>query len=430
MGDKLSKLRSVFKKDGIKTATKKAARYTKGYLKKHFRLAYKSDFDKNRSLYFEMLSDALTGEYDRIFVWRGSFGWNVPLFQRPQHISKSLSGKKSLVFYEVTSMTDDTRAIEKISDGLYLVNFENYYISRLLFSALDGVDKPKYLQFYSTDWTLDLEYVKSFADKGWKILYEYIDEVSPSLSGTKQLPKNISEKYDYAMSSPESVYIVTTAELLREDVVSKRGESNLVLSTNGVDYYFFKTFDKNVSLDPDFVELLNCGKRLVGYYGAMARWLDYELIKKIAEDGRYAVVLFGVRYDDSLDRSGVLDLENVYFFGAKQYEELKYYAKELDILTIPFVINDITKSTSPLKLFEYMALGKPIVTTAMNECMKYKTPLIAHSHNEFMTLLDYAFDKKTDAEYISALDEEAKANSWDKKADEILCMLNEAEHKA
>ena len=59
--------------------------------------------------------------------------------------------------------------------------------------------------------------------------------------------------------------------------------------------------------------------------------------------------------------------------------------------------------------------------------MKYKTPLIAHSHDEFIDLLDKAFDKKTDAEYISALDEEAMANSWDKKTDEILRMLNEAE---
>ncbi len=61
MGDKISKLTSVFKKDGVKTATKKAVRYTKGYLKKHFRLAYKSDFKKNYGKYSELISKALCG---------------------------------------------------------------------------------------------------------------------------------------------------------------------------------------------------------------------------------------------------------------------------------------------------------------------------------------------------------------------------------
>ena len=427
MGDKISKLTSVFRKDGVKTAAGKALRYSKGYLKKRFRLAYKSDFGKNRSKYIGLLSDALTGEYDRVIVFRGSFGWNVPLFQRPQHTARSLSKKNCLVFYEVTSMTDDTQAIEKIGERLYLINFENPYMSTLFRSALDPIAKPKYIDFYSTDWTMKKEYVHGFVGKGYKILYEYIDEVSASLSGTKEIPKNISEKYEWAMSSPDDVYIVATAEVLKNDVISKRGERNFVFSTNGVDYEFFKTFDKNVGLDEGFADLLGTGKYLVGYYGAMARWLDYDLIKMIAADGRFTVVLFGVRYDDSLDKSGILDLENVRFFGAKKYEELKYYAREIDILTIPFEINDITRATSPLKLFEYMALGKPIVTTAMNECMKYKTPLIAHSHEEFMALLGEAIVKKTNAEYISALDEEARENSWDRKADEIIGMLTNAE---
>jgi len=428
MGEKLSKISSVFKKDGVFVAAGKVFRYAKGTLKKHFRLAYKSDFNKNRQLYVNMIDSALSGEYDRIFVWRSSFGWNVPLFQRPQHISKSLSKKKCLVFYEVTSMTDKTAAIEKKYDNLYLVNFENEYISDLLFSTLDTVSKPKYLQFYSTNWTLSAENVSEFVNKGYKILYEYIDEVSPALAGTKELPKYISDKYDYAMSNPDDVYIVATADVLRYDVLLKRGERNFVFSTNGVDYDFFKEFDKPFEFENEFKDIINRGKPIIGYYGAMARWLDYDLLKMIDQTDRFTFVLFGIRYDDSLDSSGVLDLKNVCFLGARDYEKLKYYAKEIDVLTIPFVINDITKATSPLKLFEYMALGKPIVTTAMNECMKYKTPLIAHTKDEFISLLDTALKKRNDSEYLSELDREARENSWDNKTDEILKLITNAEN--
>lgn len=427
MGEKLSKISSVIKKDGIKVAFGKIAKYAKGAVKRRVKLSYKSDFNKNSEKYKKMIESALSGDNDRVFVWRSSFGWNVPLFQRPQHISRTLAKKRCLVFYEVTSMTDDVDAIEKKTDNLYLVNFENPYISELLFAHLDKESKPKYLQFYSTDWTMSREYVEGFVARGYKILYEYIDDVTPDLAGTKELPRNIAEKFEYAMTNPDDVYVVATADLLYKNVISRRGEKNSVFSTNGVDYDFYQSFDEPFEFEDEFKQVLSRGKPIVGYYGAMARWLDYELLKEISKTGKYTFVLFGVRYDDSLDASGILNLENVVFFGPREYEKLKYYAKKIDVLTIPFVINDITRATSPLKLFEYMALHKPIVTSAMNECMKYKSPLIAHSREEFISLLDEALCKASDPDYIALLDREARENSWDHKADEIINMLKKAD---
>lgn len=430
MGDKTSKIISVIKKDGIGVAGKKIARYAVTLVKKHMGLFYKIDFSKNKSEYEKLIDAALASDYDRILIWRSSFGWDVPLFQRPQHISLNLAKKRCLVFYEVTSMTDKTKAIEKYSDNLYLVNFNNSYISSLLFSKTDTVtDKPRYLQFYSTDWTMKLDYVKGFIEKGYKILYEYIDELSPNLAGTKELPVNISEKYDYAMTDTENVYMVVTADLLYEDAVRRRGTKNLVMSPNGVDYDFFKDLSAPPEFDGDFKKVLESGKTLVGYYGAMASWLDYELIKKINDTGEFTVVLFGIRYDDTLDASGILELENVKFLGPRDYKVLKYYADKIHILTIPFVINDITKATSPLKLFEYMALGKPIVTSAMRECAKYETPLVANSHEEFIEMLKKAEYLANDSKYLASLDKEARENSWPLRADAIIGMLEKSERE-
>ena len=427
MKEKISKVISVFKKDGFRIAFSKVIRYIKTLFKKHMGIAYALDFAKNKDLYEKMIDEALSSEYDRLLIWRSSFGWDVPLFQRPQHISLNLSRKNCLVFYEVTSMTDSTKAIEKYSDNLYLVNFNNKRISELLLAKTDAVNKPKYLQFYSTDWSMKLSYVKSFIEKGYKLLYEYIDDLNPQLAGTKELPVNVKEKYEYAMSDSENVFVVVTADLLREDVISKRGDRNLAFSTNGVDYDFFKDLSSPIELDKDFTSVLDNGKITVGYYGAMAKWVDYELIKKINDSDKYSVVLFGIRYDDSLDNSGILSLPNVHFLGSRDYKVLKYYASKIDILTIPFLINDITKATSPLKLFEYMALEKSIVTSAMHECMKYKTPLIAHTHEEFMSQLEKAASLASDQSYIEELNKEAKENSWSSKADSIIELLKVTE---
>ena len=99
----------------------------------------------------------------------------------------------------------------------------------------------------------------------------------------------------------------------------------------------------------------------------------------------------------------------------------------MDILTIPFVINSITQATSPLKLFEYMALHKPIVTTAMNECKKYRSVLIAEDHEDFLHQLETATALKEDKRYLALLDQEAKENDWSAKAGAIIDLLKENE---
>ena len=99
---------------------------------------------------------------------------------------------------------------------------------------------------------------------------------------------------------------------------------------------------------------------------------------------------------------------------------MQNYAAKMDVLTIPFLINEITKATSPVKLFEYMALNKPIVTTDMDECRKYQSVLIGHDHKEFEAKLDEALGKRSDKAYIELLDREALENTWEEKAKAII----------
>ena len=86
---------------------------------------------------------------------------------------------------------------------------------------------------------------------------------------------------------------------------------------------------------------------------------------------------------------------------------------------IPFLINEITESTSPIKLFEYMALGHPIVTTNMPECRKYSSVLIGRDITEFAAQIEKALGLRENPEYQQLLRKEAAANSWTSKAEAI-----------
>lgn len=423
MKTKISKLVNVYKKYGFKNFMKKLYAYIRAnYLDK---ISFKVFFNPNKykKEIYKILNE---NDYDRIIIWRSSFGYNVPLFQRPQHIANNLIKNRCLVLYEVTSMTDKVKILKKYSNNLYLFNFNNTLLNNILMKELKKIKKPKYIQVYSTDWKLSIKNIEDYMNNGFQFIYEYIDDISPDLSGTKELPQNIIDKYNYVMNNND-VFVVVTADLLKEDVISKRGDTNLVFSSNGVDYEFFQSFDYDYKFEKEFTNIINNGKPTIGYYGALAKWFDYELIKKIDATNKYNIILFGVKYDESYENSGIKNCKNVYFLGSREYRVLKNYANKIDVLTIPFLINDITKATSPVKIFEYMALKKPIVTTDMNECRKYKSVLIGKDHEHFIDQLEVALSKRNDQEYLNLLDEEARENDWSEKARVIVDMLKKVE---
>lgn len=421
MKDKISKLKNLVKKYGPLETIKKAIVYI--YSNYLIRLSIKERLIifLYRKHFISVIRNVLVNEkYDRIVIWRSTFGWDVALYQRPQHIFTNFAQQNTLVFYEVTRFTDHVKRMEKRADNLYLVNYTNTPFSKLLFREIEKQRKPKYVQFYSTDWTMSAEKVKEYKKRGYKIIYEYIDDLNPHLAGTDELPVNVKEKYDMAMQDKE-IFVVVTAEALKADVLKHRGSGRLIFSSNGVDYkHFHDDVDADYELDEEFKKILRKGMYVIGYYGALAKWFDYQLLKKIDATGKYQVVLFGIKYDDSYDKSGIDKCENIHFMGAKDYSILQNYASKIDVLTIPFLINSITKATSPVKLFEYMALNKPIVTTNMDECQKYRSVLIGRDHNEFIEQIDKAIELKDNPAYIELLDKEALDNTWQQKAKNIL----------
>lgn len=127
--------------------------------------------------------------------------------------------------------------------------------------------------------------------QGYKIVYEYIDDLNPHLAGTDELPVNVKEKYDLAMTD-KNIFVVVTAEALKKDVIEKRGNVRLAFSSNGVDYaHFHDGCDPNFKCDEEFESILKKGQPVIGYYGALAKWFDYDLLKKIDQENKYQVVL-------------------------------------------------------------------------------------------------------------------------------------------
>lgn len=369
-----------------------------------------------------LLAEIRAGDFERLILRRGSFGWHTPLVQRAQQLARAMGRRGCLVLYEAAPGHDALRGAEKLGEGLWLVNLRAPRLRRALERAALDSAKPRYVMLASTESGLSLRTLARCTASGWGVLYDYIDAISAEISGGGRRLRRTRELRDWAMARADVGVFCSSLALLRD--AKRRGREALLLE-NGVDCAHF--FARGpCPEDAAFRTLLGAGRPIVCYYGALARWLDYAALRAIAADGRFALLLIGVRYDDSFDRE-LAGTGNITFLGARPYAALRDYAARCDVLLVPFRRGAVGDAASPVKLFEYMALGKPIVAGDTAECRRYRSVLLAADAEDYVPAICRALALRGDAAYRETEREEALAADWLRRAETLREALQSTE---
>jgi glycosyltransferase involved in cell wall biosynthesis len=118
-------------------------------------------------------------------------------------------------------------------------------------------------------------------------------------------------------------------------------------------------------------------------------WIDFSLISTIAQcHPEWSIVLIG---RSKLDIGMVCKEKNIRFLGIKDFNNLPQYSKYFDVALIPFKINELTLSSNPLKMFEYLASGLPVVSVNIPEVARYGNLVkIANTPEQFMEKINEA----------------------------------------
>ncbi|MCG6553885.1 MAG: glycosyltransferase [Candidatus Magnetominusculus sp. LBB02] len=208
------------------------------------------------------------------------------------------------------------------------------------------------------------------------VVYDCMDDFISFLHA----PKAIAEK-EKMITKAADVFFAGGDTLLQN---KGAGHPNAAAFSCGVDAEHFAKAAHRPSPAP--VDIAGIKGRILGYFGAVDERIDYDLLEFIANyDKSWQIVIVGpivkIKRPDCFDR-----IENIHYLDFKLYKELPVYASFFDVCLIPFKMNDaVTQHLNPTKTLEYLAMGKPIVSTALPDIVKNFTGMvsIANSYEEF-----------------------------------------------
>ncbi len=208
------------------------------------------------------------------------------------------------------------------------------------------------------------------------------------------------------------ITLCTSSELTRLRAVIS---PNVYFHPNAADIELFKTaFGKEL---PRPADMEFGDRRIIGFTGSIEYRTDFELLKKIATYHHDKIIyLIGPVAGNEHIHAGLHEFDNIIFAGPKKIHELPAYLQCFDCCIIPYKKTRLTRSIYPLKINEYLAAGKPVVSTDFSEdILTFKdVAYIADDHEKFIAAIDDAINKDDQHKKYQRLDI-ASLNSWENR---------------
>ncbi|MFC1738371.1 glycosyltransferase [Planctomycetota bacterium] len=219
--------------------------------------------------------------------------------------------------------------------------------------------------------------------------------------------------YDQKLKAEADLTVFVSAALYSEEAGQCK---KAIYLDHGVDLEMFASAEHDTSKPTDIAGIQ---KPMVGYFGAIdGHKFDICFIETVVDLlPHMSFVFIGNTLSDC---SGLLAKNNVRMLGQKPYEQIPHYGKCFDVAIMPLQKNRWTEQSNPIKLKEYLALGKPIVSTPFPELQKYRDVVYqAEMPEKFARCIEKALEDNN-AEQIAARKKTVEEASWDSKAQLVL----------
>ena len=165
------------------------------------------------------------------------------------------------------------------------------------------------------------------------------------------------------------------------------------------------------------------GRRVIGYYGAIAPWLDLELVASIARRFEDCQVLL-IGHDQAGAAKRLAGFPNVSLPGEVPYADLPFYLHGFDCCLLPFRRIDLTLATNPVKLYEYLAAGLPVVVTDLPEMDQFGDLVrVARDTPDWLAAIESALGEAAGDPLRARRRDFASAQTWDARAEALMAAI-------
>lgn len=350
------------------------------------------------------------------------------VFQRPQHLLSRCARERRVFFVEEPIFSDEhegearldvtqspegvTVVVARFKEGVSQEDAERSY-GQLLREYMASESVSDYVLWYYTP--MALPWAEELAPLG--VVYDCMDQ----LSAFKNAPAALTARERELFSVADVVF--TGGQALYE--AKKQEHSNVHAFPSSVDVAHFGKA-RTLQLDPEDQRSLP-GPRL-GFFGVIDERMDLELLAGVAAARpSWQLVMLGPVV--KVDPADLPKAPNIHYLGGKSYNELPSYIAGWDVALLPFARNESTQFISPTKTPEYLAAGKPVVSTSIRDVVRPYQRLglvrIADRVDDFVAACEQAMREPTGQRLLKA-DAYLSHLSWDRTWREMRMRMEQA----
>ncbi len=348
--------------------------------------------------------------------------WNF-VYQRPQHLISRFTKCYRVFFVEepffdapqdhldISVSPENVTIVVPRLQGDWGRPDVQLRIQELLERFFQEEEISNYLFWYYTP--MALKFSSDFSPSF--IVYDCMDELSAFKAASpelKQMEQELMSRADVVFCGGQSLY-----------EAKKKFHPRTYVFPSSIDKNHFAQA-RTISVDtPDQVEIPH---PRIGFFGVIDERLDIDLLEQVARlRPTWNFIMIGPVV--KIDPQTLPNFHNIHYLGARQYAELPKYLAGWDVAMIPFAHNESTRFISPTKTPEYLAAGKPVVSTPIIDVIRpYGNKglvRIAGTPEEFVRVTEEELNRTDKAEWLEAVDEFVGQSSWNKTWGEMMSII-------
>ncbi|MBW7674159.1 glycosyltransferase [Chryseobacterium chendengshani] len=348
--------------------------------------------------------------------------WNF-VYQRPQHLLTRFSKHYQVFYFEEPKIGDSDRYIVNVQDGVYIVELlitkhdehTNAKIENFISGILQEYEIKDYLTWYYTP--MALQFTKHLNPE--TVIYDSMDELSafrfapPQLL---QLEEELFKKADVVFTGGYSLY-----------QAKKDRHHNIHAMPSSIDKSHFGKARK-IQHEPE--DQAHIGFPRLGFFGVVDERFDIELLREVSEKRpAWQFVIIGPVV--KINPKDLPQAENIHYLGPKTYTELPTYIAHWNIALILFALNESTEFISPTKTPEYLAAGKPVISTAIKDVVQpYGNAglvQIIDDADSFISAAEKIFSDTEEDHWLRTVDHFIEDDSWDHTFQKMNRLINQVQ---